>query len=55
MDVMIEQLLLVERKGRCFVPDGGTVLEAGDVLLVSADHESSARLRDSLKGAGQDR
>jgi cell volume regulation protein A len=48
-------IILIGRKGRCFVPDGNTVLEAGDVLLVSADHESSARLRDILKGAGQDR
>ncbi|CUQ65674.1 TrkA C-terminal domain-containing protein [Candidatus Nitrospira inopinata] len=48
-------IILIGRNGRCFVPDGNTVLEAGDVLWVSADHESSARLRDILKGAGPDR
>lgn len=48
-------IILIERKGRCFVPDGGTVLEAGDVLVVSADHESSTRLHDVLKSTGQDR
>jgi len=36
--------VLVARKGRSFVPDGSTVLEANDSLLVFADQPSSLRL-----------
>jgi cell volume regulation protein A len=48
-------IILIERKGRCFVPDGSTVLEAGDSLLMSADGESANKIRDILKGGGRGR
>lgn len=40
---------LIWRKGRSFVPDGSTVLEANDVLLVFTDQASSLRLQAVLE------
>lgn len=48
-------VILIGRKGRCFVPDGSTVLETNDSLLVFTDQASSLRLREILKGGRQDR
>ncbi|MCP9440673.1 MAG: potassium/proton antiporter [Nitrospira sp.] len=48
-------IILIGRKGRCFVPDGSTVLEADDVLLVSADRESFTLVRGILTESGEDR
>jgi cell volume regulation protein A len=42
-------LLLIGRNGQCFVPDGSTVLEAHDSLLVFTDHASAFRLRATLE------
>jgi cell volume regulation protein A len=42
-------VILIGRKGQCFVPDGSTVLEANDSLLVFADQASSFRLRAMLE------
>jgi potassium/hydrogen antiporter len=44
-------VVLISRKGRSFVPDGSTVIEAGDSLLVFADQPSAIRLR-SMFDAG---
>lgn len=41
-------IILIGRKGKGFVPDGSTVLEAGDVLLVSADRKSFMTVRGIL-------
>ena len=38
-------VVLIARNGRSFVPDGSTVLEAHDSLLVFTDQTSSMRLR----------
>ncbi|GMV51401.1 MAG: K(+)/H(+) antiporter NhaP [Nitrospirae bacterium] len=46
-------VLLIARQGRSFVPDGGTVLEAGDSLLVFADHPSAMRLRSMFHAGHQ--
>ena len=43
-------VILIGRKAQCFVPDGSTVLEANDSLLVFADQVSSSRLRAMLEG-----
>lgn len=42
-------VILVGRNGLCFVPDGSTVLEAGDSLLVFTDQASSLKLRSLLE------
>jgi potassium/hydrogen antiporter len=42
-------VILIGRKGQCFVPDGSTVLEANDSLLVFTDQASSFRLRAMLE------
>jgi cell volume regulation protein A len=42
-------VVLIGRKGQCFVPDGSTVLEANDSLLVFTDQASSFRLRAMLE------
>ena len=42
-------VILVGRNGFCFVPDGSTVLEAGDSLLVFTDQASSLKLRALLE------
>lgn len=42
-------IILIGRKGQCFVPDGSTVLEASDSLLVFTDQASSFRLRAMLE------
>ena len=42
-------VILIGRKGQCFVPDGSTVLEANDSLLVFSDQASSFRLRAMLE------
>lgn len=41
-------VILIGRKGRCFVPDGSTVLETNDSLLVFTDQASSLRLQATL-------
>jgi len=41
-------VILIGRKGQCFVPDGSTVLEVNDSLLVFTDQASSFRLRALL-------
>jgi cell volume regulation protein A len=41
-------VILIGRDGRCFVPSGGTVLEAGDTLLVFTDQASVVKLRAIL-------
>lgn len=41
-------VILIGRKGQCFVPDGSTVLEADDSLLVFTDQASSLRLHAVL-------
>jgi cell volume regulation protein A len=41
-------VILIGRKGQCFVPDGSTVLEADDSLLVFTDQASSLRLHTIL-------
>jgi cell volume regulation protein A len=46
-------VVLIARKGRSFVPDGSTVLEAGDSLLVFADQPSAIRLRSMFLGGAQ--
>ena len=38
-------VILIGRKGQCFVPDGSTVLEDNDSLLLFTDQASSFRLR----------
>lgn len=38
-------VVLIARNGHSFVPDGGTVIEAGDSLLVFVDQATSVRLR----------
>lgn len=38
-------VVLIARNGHSFVPDGSTVIEAGDSLLVFADQATSIRLR----------
>lgn len=48
-------VILVGMKGRYFVPDGSTVLETNDSLLVFTDQASSVGLREILKGGRQDR
>lgn len=47
-------VVLIARKGRSFVPDGSTVIEAGDSLLVFADHPSAIRLRSMFGGGHQE-
>ncbi|CAE6739952.1 potassium/proton antiporter [Nitrospira defluvii] len=42
-------VILIGRKGQCFVPDGSTVLEANDSLLLFTDQASSFRLRALLE------
>lgn len=42
------QILLINRRGRTFTPSGSTVLEPADVLLVHADDEATADLREVL-------
>lgn len=42
-------VILIGRKGQCFVPDGSTVLEADDSLLVFTDQASSFKLRALLE------
>jgi cell volume regulation protein A len=42
-------VILVWRKGQCFVPDGSTVFEAIDSLLVFTDQASSFKLRSILE------
>ncbi len=42
-------IILMGRKGRCFVPDGGTVLEPNDSLLAFADQPSAMRLRSMIE------
>ncbi len=42
-------VILVGRNGRCFVPNGSTVLERNDSLLVFTDHASALRLRTMLE------
>jgi len=42
-------ILLMARKGRCFVPDGSTVLKANDSLLAFTDQASFLRLRAILE------
>lgn len=42
-------VILAGRNGLCFVPDGSTVLEAGDSLLVFTDLASSLKLRSLLE------
>jgi len=42
-------VILIGRKGQCFVPDGSTMLEANDSLLVFTDQASSFRLRAMLE------
>jgi len=42
-------VILIGRKGQCFVPDGSTVLEATDSLLLFTDQASSFRLRALLE------
>lgn len=41
---------LIWRKGQSFVPNGSTVLEANDVLLVCTDQASSLQLHAMLDG-----
>lgn len=41
-------VILVGRKGQCFVPDGSTVFEANDSLLVFTDQAASLKLRAIL-------
>lgn len=38
-------VVLIARNGGSFVPDGSTVIEAGDSLLVFANQPTSIRLR----------
>ncbi len=42
-------ILLIARKGKCFVPDGTTVLQANDSLLAFTDQFSFLRLRSILE------
>ena len=42
-------IVLITREDDTIVPDGGTVLEPGDTLLVLADGESLANMRSFLK------
>jgi cell volume regulation protein A len=42
-------ILLIARNGKCFVPDGTTVLQADDSLLAFTDHISFIRLRAILE------
>lgn len=42
-------VILIGRKGQCFVPDGSTVLEADDSLLVFTDQASFFKLRAVLE------
>lgn len=43
-------IILMARKGHCFVPDGSTLLEANDSLLAFTDQASFLRLRAILEG-----
>ncbi len=47
-------VILIGRKGHCFVPDGSTVLEANDSLLAFTDQTSSLRLRSILEIPARD-
>ena len=42
-------VILIGRKGQCFAPDGSTVLDANDSLLVFADQAASLKLRAMLE------
>lgn len=44
-------IVLVERRSKVLVPSGGTVVQAGDVLLVLADADSLAVLRSAIERA----
>jgi cell volume regulation protein A len=46
-------VILIARNGQCFVPSGGTVLEAGDTLLVFTDQASVIKLRAILDARRQ--
>jgi cell volume regulation protein A len=46
-------ILLIARNGKCFVPDGTTVLQANDSLLAFTDHFSFLRLRSILESRHQ--
>jgi len=43
-------LVLLKRKGRSYVPRGGTILQPGDVLLVATRKEDHEELRTRLEG-----
>jgi cell volume regulation protein A len=47
-------VVLIARKGRSFVPDGSTVIEAGDSLLVFANQPSAIRIRSMFLGGSQE-
>jgi cell volume regulation protein A len=44
-------ILLVSRVGECFIPGGGTVLEAGDQVLIMADRKDIARVHSLIESA----
>ncbi|HEX6725963.1 MAG TPA: potassium/proton antiporter [Nitrospira sp.] len=46
-------ILLIARKGKCFVPDGTTMLQANDSLLAFTDQFSFLRLRSILESRHQ--
>ena len=46
-------ILLIARKGKCFVPDGTTMLQANDSLLAFIDQFSFLRLRSILESRHQ--
>jgi cell volume regulation protein A len=51
-------VILIGRRGQCFVPDGSTVLETNDSLLVFSDQGSSFRLRamiDTRRSGAEER
>lgn len=47
------QILLINRRGRTFTPTGSTVLRPADVLLVHADDDAAADLREALSPPGE--
>jgi cell volume regulation protein A len=45
-------IVLVSKADECFTPNGGTILEAGDQLLMLADKDSMAKIRTLLESKG---
>jgi cell volume regulation protein A len=47
-------VVLLYRTGQILVPQGGTVLEAGDRVLLLAEEDTYPAVRDLLAGSGEE-